>query len=836
MMFNSIFTPLHENEIRLVKKMRIVSDKMATCEFARFTFDTAPAFTALSYACGNRSMQYKVDIDGHEIPVTTNLFHFFKHISTIHGKERRNADEYFWIDAVCINQTDDAERAQQVAFFPKIYRKAVEVLVWLGPAYQDSDIFMQALTEHRDNAITKKSLARFCNHRGGRALVELCSRKYWTRLWTFQELCIGTEVTILCGRRSISWASFERRLRSLTTNAPKLPEQHMHLLRSVLASPAISRAKNCQEDYVVMPILNVLENTQHLQCSIIEDKVYAILGVNETNIQPAYGRTLPELLNLILREQYRRMPLESSGELHKQCARVCAIFDVSTDEVFRLEGDSGLIPKPTDNDRAQLPLSTVYRYDSRVNLWWAAFYGHKKVVDFLFGSGRINERHLVQACTIGCSAAVAMLVEHRPFNINGKYREGETLLGMAFLRGHRDLVRCLLAQDVCNLALADLGGIVTSEKAVVEDYREVLQALINNPEYDTNRKDSHGTPELSLAVKKENLDMVDAFLKCDRCDVNAPDLRGRTPLFLAVETGKPGIVKRTLDCDRCDVNLENHFLQTPLEMAFQRYKAAQKPLTKASRNTYYGDPVPECELEIVKLLLGHQKMTARQDPDLRFMPMLSLASTYGCLEVVEEALTEGMPPDQPGIMGYTPLMHLVKRNRLGWNETVFLTARMLLRNGARPNARYHDGSTLLMLVTLDGNYDACKLLIEQGADVGARDADGNTALCLAARRGYWLHVGLLVDEMRRRELNFDATNNDGKSAEQNAREHGNDSFVQALLSTRSDKRDTTGVRPRNSVPDFSLSKPVRSIFQWGHRRKRRQHQCELNGYFEQSIR
>lgn len=820
-----------------MRRIRISLDKTAICDFARFTLDTAPPFTALSYACGNQSKQYKVYIDGLETPVTTNLFRFLKHIHTIHDKERRDANEYFWIDAICINQTDLAERARQVALFPEIYRKAVEVLVWLGPAYQDSDIATQALTEHPDIPVTKKSLLRFWNHRGGRALVELCSRKYWTRLWTFQELCIGTEVTILCGLRSVPWANFERRLRLLTTNAPKLPEQHMHLLRSVLASPAISRAKNRQEDHNAMPILDVLENTQHLKCSLVEDRVYAILGVKETNIQPAYGRTLPVLLNLVLREQYRFMPLKSLDDLHRQCERICAVFDVSTDEVFRLEGDSGLIPMPTDNDRARMPLTTVYKYDSRVNLWWATFYGHRRVVNFLFESGRINERHLVQACTIGCAAAVDMLIGHRPFDVNGSYEEGGTLLEMASRRGHGDLVRCLLAQDDCDLTVADSGGIVTPGRAVFEDHQEVLQALIDSPKCDVNRKDSHGMPGISLAVRKENLVMVEAFLRsdrcnvnsldlrgrtplflavdtgkpdivgkildCRRCDTNAPDAGGRTPLFLAVETGNPEIVKRLLDCSRCDGNRPDNEGLTPLIMAFTRYKTAQKPLTKISRDPNYGGPVPGSELDIVKLLLVYQTMTGRQDPILQTMSVLTLASAHGCFEIVKEALVEGMPPDQTDTNGNTPLMHLVRRGGSKWNEAVFLTARMLLRYGANPNATYRKGRTLLMLGIILENHDACKLLIDQGADAGARDADGNTALCLAARRGLGFHTEPLLNEMHKRKLNFDATNNDGENAEQIARAHGHEFFIHLRPGALSGKRGT-GLPPRRE-PEVSLN-------------------------------
>jgi hypothetical protein len=37
-----------------------------------------------------------------------------------------------WVDAICINQKDPDERAQQVSLMSEIYRYADEVLIWLG--------------------------------------------------------------------------------------------------------------------------------------------------------------------------------------------------------------------------------------------------------------------------------------------------------------------------------------------------------------------------------------------------------------------------------------------------------------------------------------------------------------------------------------------------------------------------------------------------------------------------------------------------------------------------------------------------------------------------------
>jgi hypothetical protein len=53
-----------------------------------------------------------------------------------------NPDLPIWIDAISINQDDEEEKAVQVSRMGDIYRTAHQVLAWLGPAEQNSDLAM----------------------------------------------------------------------------------------------------------------------------------------------------------------------------------------------------------------------------------------------------------------------------------------------------------------------------------------------------------------------------------------------------------------------------------------------------------------------------------------------------------------------------------------------------------------------------------------------------------------------------------------------------------------------------------------------------------------------
>ena len=52
-----------------------------------------------------------------------------------------------WIDAICINQKDDAEKAVQVRQMQLIYARTSHLVIWVGEASEDSDLGMETLKQ-----------------------------------------------------------------------------------------------------------------------------------------------------------------------------------------------------------------------------------------------------------------------------------------------------------------------------------------------------------------------------------------------------------------------------------------------------------------------------------------------------------------------------------------------------------------------------------------------------------------------------------------------------------------------------------------------------------------
>ena len=71
------------------------------------------------------------------------------------------------------------------------------------------------------------------------------------------------------------------------------------------------------------------------------------------------------------------------------------------------------------------------------------------------------------------------------------------------------------------------------------------------------------------------------------------------------------------------------------------------------------------------------------------------------------------------------------------------TVKLLLDNGANPNATTMDGTSVLMVAAETGDIERVQLLVDRGADVNARTNRGITAAMVAAENGHARVLDLL---------------------------------------------------------------------------------------------
>ncbi|KAK3612876.1 hypothetical protein LTR22_028411, partial [Elasticomyces elasticus] len=132
-----------------------------------------------------------------------------------------------WIDAVCINQTDNSERNAQVRLMKQVYEQADSVVIWLGePADGTWEAFQAIEYFYRSFGLPytqpEQSLAsipvKWIEERFAKiekryphawtGIRNLFNRPWWSRVWAYQEATAPAKNgrIVLCGPYTIDFA------------------------------------------------------------------------------------------------------------------------------------------------------------------------------------------------------------------------------------------------------------------------------------------------------------------------------------------------------------------------------------------------------------------------------------------------------------------------------------------------------------------------------------------------------------------------------------------------------------------------------------------------------
>jgi hypothetical protein len=84
-----------------------------------------PRYIALSYTWGASTETYPFECNRQNLPVRENLLYALSQLKHL-------VDMPIWIDAMCINQSDETEKIRQIQMMTAIYKGADRVMVSTG--------------------------------------------------------------------------------------------------------------------------------------------------------------------------------------------------------------------------------------------------------------------------------------------------------------------------------------------------------------------------------------------------------------------------------------------------------------------------------------------------------------------------------------------------------------------------------------------------------------------------------------------------------------------------------------------------------------------------------
>lgn len=203
-------------EFRLLTLLQSESSEpgLICCKLDHAYLDDPPQYHALSYCWGDEKITLPIQVNGSVVQVATNLE------AALRELEAQNVLT-IWVDALCINQQDSLERGLQLMRMGLIYSRAVEVIAWLGPQADESDIAMSQLANSGGSYLEVGDY---------KPVRDLFRRPYWNRVWIIQEISKARELQALCGNQRISWDQFTFNFPEISNEVP--PE--IRTLNSVL--------------------------------------------------------------------------------------------------------------------------------------------------------------------------------------------------------------------------------------------------------------------------------------------------------------------------------------------------------------------------------------------------------------------------------------------------------------------------------------------------------------------------------------------------------------------------------------------------------------------------
>ncbi len=224
---NALYLPLDRTklEFRFLYVIPGSDDGMVHCDMFTAPLGSIP-FCALSYVWGDPHDIRTIMVNGHEMAATANLesaLHRIRREFPIIGFERPFTPKVIpaaepcpiWVDAICINQSDLGERADQVTMMEALYSEAFMVIAWFGSGQSYSlglsAINVMAESIRRCQAPSSEQpgdlkwlvhalpiLSRDLQQRELVAIINSIEKflqdAYWERVWIYQEFVLAQDL------------------------------------------------------------------------------------------------------------------------------------------------------------------------------------------------------------------------------------------------------------------------------------------------------------------------------------------------------------------------------------------------------------------------------------------------------------------------------------------------------------------------------------------------------------------------------------------------------------------------------------------------------------------
>ncbi|RDW56543.1 heterokaryon incompatibility protein [Coleophoma cylindrospora] len=278
-----------------------------------------PPFEALSYVWGQSSETRPLEVGGRTFNATVNLERALRYLRL------PNTSRHLWVDAICIHQTDDAEKSNHIGYMSEIYRRCTTDLLWVGEQHEIIDNAVVAMEYYGNLLRLDETLRNYYtdeNYGTEKAKEEKKLENYlqclfadlavWKRVWIVQEIAFAPSVLLVAGHSMLLWEKVEDFLDADAyveqygiPDAFHGPFSHDISVRSwangAIAYPQImSHQRRVVRDSGQgdgSSLLDVLARFRYTDSTDPRDKIYGLLGLvsEKLDIEIDYSRSVNDV-------------------------------------------------------------------------------------------------------------------------------------------------------------------------------------------------------------------------------------------------------------------------------------------------------------------------------------------------------------------------------------------------------------------------------------------------------------------------------------------------------------------------------------------------------------
>ncbi|KAF2490953.1 hypothetical protein BU16DRAFT_621632 [Lophium mytilinum] len=248
------YEPISSSTLRLLEID--ASSEDVVCSLSCFPMDHPPEYYALSYVWGKEKPTASIICNGARLALSPHLLTGLRALKLV-------KQTHYWIDAICLNQQDEEEKAIHVPQMSQIYSSASRVIIRLGPASdgavtdgkhdsqtieapyklipaalrllkqwltvpeppcfslgpEDAHLALDGIGQLNDHFENTKDWALLeadtlkshgfpeLHDSVWPAVLHLFLRDWFSRLWVLQEAVLAKEIDVLYGHTIIHWAA-----------------------------------------------------------------------------------------------------------------------------------------------------------------------------------------------------------------------------------------------------------------------------------------------------------------------------------------------------------------------------------------------------------------------------------------------------------------------------------------------------------------------------------------------------------------------------------------------------------------------------------------------------